>query len=67
MEFGGDIGLWQRRAGTSPEGDARRLAVFEALTPRPGDHMLDVGWAAGIWCARWRLRSARRAARSAST
>ena len=47
MKFTGDIGQWQRRAGESPEGVARRLAVFEALMPQPGMRILDIGCGGG--------------------
>jgi hypothetical protein len=35
MDFGEDIGLWQRKLSDGPEGMARRLAVFEALGIKP--------------------------------
>lgn len=47
MEFSGDIGLWQRRINECPEGVSRRLAVFEALMPQAGMHLLDVGCGSG--------------------
>lgn len=47
MEFAGDIGLWQRRVAEGPEGIARRMAVFEALSPRSGAAMLDLGCGGG--------------------
>lgn len=47
MKFTGDIGQWQRRAGESPDGVARRLAVIEALMPYPGMRVLDIGCGGG--------------------
>lgn len=45
--FSGDVGLWQRRVAEGPEGIARRMAVFDALEPRPGQSMLDLGCGGG--------------------
>ena len=47
MDFGGDIGLWQRRIGEGPEGTARRLAVFETLAVETGQAVLDLGCGGG--------------------
>lgn len=46
-DFSGDLGMWQRRVAESPEGFGRRMAVFEALGPRPGQAMLDLGCGGG--------------------
>ncbi|MCZ6722445.1 MAG: methyltransferase domain-containing protein [Gammaproteobacteria bacterium] len=47
MDFGGDIGLWQRRIAEGLEGTARRLAVFEALAVNTGQAVLDLGCGGG--------------------
>ena len=47
MDFIGDVGLWQRRVAECPEGIARRIAVIEALQPRKGWRVLDVGCGGG--------------------
>lgn len=47
MDFSGDIGRWQRRVNECPEGVSRRLAVFDALMPQAGMHVLDVGCGSG--------------------
>lgn len=47
MDFGGDIGLWQRRIAEAPEGMARRGAVFEALAVESGQAILDIGCGGG--------------------
>lgn len=47
MDFEGDIGLWQRRVGQTPEGVSRRSSVFGALDPQPGERILDVGCGGG--------------------
>ena len=47
MDFGGDIGLWQRKAAEAPEGIARRMAVFEALAIESGQAVLDLGCGGG--------------------
>jgi SAM-dependent methyltransferase len=47
MDYGGDIGLWQRRLGKGPEGTARRLAVFKALAIKTGQSILDLGCGGG--------------------
>ena len=43
MDFGGDIGLWQRKVAEGPEGIARRMAVFAALAVESGQAVLDIG------------------------
>lgn len=47
MDFSGDIGLWQRKIAEGPEGAARRMATFEALTVTPGQAILDLGCGGG--------------------
>lgn len=47
MDFGGDIGLWQRKITEGPEGVARRMAVFEALAVESGQAVLDLGCGGG--------------------
>ncbi len=47
MDFGGDIGLWQRKIAECQEGTSRRLAVFEALGIQSGQSVLDLGCGAG--------------------
>lgn len=47
MDFTGDFGLWQRRVAESPEGVARRMAVFEALAVESGQAILDLGCGGG--------------------
>ena len=47
MDFGGDIGLWQRKLSEGPEGTARRLAVFKALAIKTGQSILDLGCGGG--------------------
>ena len=47
MDFGGDFGLWQRNIAESPEGTARRLAVFDALAVNTGQAVLDLGCGGG--------------------
>ena len=47
MDFGGDIGLWQRKVAEAPEGVARRMAVFEALAVESGQAYLDLGCGGG--------------------
>ena len=47
MEFDGDIGLIQRKVANVPEGEARRNAVFDALAPKPGQVILDIGCGGG--------------------
>jgi SAM-dependent methyltransferase len=47
MDFGGDIGLWQRKLSECPEGTARRLAVFKALAIKTGQSILDLGCGGG--------------------
>ena len=48
MDFGGDIGLWQRKIAEGLEGTSRRLAVFEALAINSGQALLDLGCGGGI-------------------
>ena len=47
MDFGGELGLWQRNIAESLEGTARRLAVFEALAVNTGQAVLDLGCGGG--------------------
>jgi len=47
MDFDGDFGLWQRKIAESLEGQARRLAVFEALSIKTGQAILDLGCGGG--------------------
>ena len=47
MDFGGDIGLWQRKIAEGLEGTSRRLAVFEALAISSGQTVLDLGCGGG--------------------
>jgi len=47
VEFGGDIGLWQRRIAEGPEGIARRMAVYDALGIESGQALLDFGCGGG--------------------
>lgn len=47
MDFGGDIGLWQRKIAEGLEGTARRLAVIEALAIGSGQAILDLGCGGG--------------------
>ncbi len=47
MDFGGDFGLWQRKIAESLEGRTRRLAVFEALSIKTGQAILDLGCGGG--------------------
>jgi ubiquinone/menaquinone biosynthesis C-methylase UbiE len=47
MDFGGDIGLWQRKIAEGLEGTSRRLAVFEALAINSGQAVLDLGCGGG--------------------
>ena len=47
MDFGEEIGLWQRKLSDGPEGMARRLAVFEALGIKTGQSILDLGCGGG--------------------
>ena len=47
MDFSGDFGLWQRKIAESPEGVARRLAVFDALAVEAGQAILDLGCGGG--------------------
>ena len=48
MDFSGDVGAWQRRVAEGPEGAVRRMATFEALSPRPGGAFLDLGCGGGL-------------------
>ncbi|MFV2032923.1 MAG: methyltransferase domain-containing protein, partial [Gammaproteobacteria bacterium] len=47
MEFGGDIGLWQRKITEGPEGISRRLVVLNALEIKSGQAILDLGCGGG--------------------
>ncbi len=47
MDFGDDIGLWQRKIAEGLEGTSRRLAVFEALAINSGQAVLDLGCGGG--------------------
>lgn len=47
LDFGGDIGLWQRKIAEGPEGVARRMAVFEALAIESGQAVLELGCGSG--------------------
>ncbi len=47
MDFSGDFGLWQRKIAESPEGVARRMAVFDALAVEAGQAILDLGCGGG--------------------
>ncbi len=47
MDFGGDIGLWQRKIAEGLEGTSRRLAVFEVLAINSGNAVLDLGCGGG--------------------
>ena len=47
MDFDGDFGLWQRNIAESLEGRTRRLAVFEALSIKTGQAILDLGCGGG--------------------
>ena len=47
MNFGGDIGKWQRSVAESKAGTSRRLAVIEALNIQKGQAFLDVGCGGG--------------------
>jgi arsenite methyltransferase len=47
MDFGGDIGLWQRKIAEGLEGTSRRLAVFDALGIKSGQAVLDLGCGGG--------------------
>jgi SAM-dependent methyltransferase len=47
LDFGGDIGLWQRKVAEGPEGVARRMAVFAALSVGAGQAVLDLGCGGG--------------------
>jgi arsenite methyltransferase len=47
MDFGGDIGLLQRKIAESQEGTSRRFSVFNALSIRSGESVLDLGCGGG--------------------
>lgn len=47
MDFGGDTGFLQRKIAETLEGDARRMAVFEALAIETGQAILDLGCGGG--------------------
>lgn len=48
MEFTGEIAAIQQRLAATQEMAARRLAVVEALSPRRGERVLEVGCGAGL-------------------
>ncbi|MFC1797392.1 methyltransferase domain-containing protein [Pseudomonadota bacterium] len=47
MDFGGDIGIWQRRLAECNEGLERRNATLKAMEIEPGKTYLDVGCGGG--------------------
>lgn len=47
MDFGGDIGMLQRRVTEVPEGAKRRVLAFEALDLVPGFRTLEIGCGGG--------------------
>ena len=47
MDFGGDIGIWQRRLAECNEGLERRNATLKAMAIEPGKTYLDVGCGGG--------------------
>jgi len=47
MEFSGDIGMWQLKIAESPEGHARRMAVFDYLAIEAAQAVLDIGCGGG--------------------
>ena len=47
MDFGGDIGLIQRKIAESQEGTSRRFSVFNALSIKSGQSVLDLGCGGG--------------------
>ena len=47
MDFDDEVGQWQRRMADGREGRARRLAVFDALSPKSGQSFLDIGCGGG--------------------
>ena len=53
MDFDGDFGLWQRNIAESLEGNARRMAVFEALSIESGQAILDLGCGGGYLVRDW--------------
>jgi len=49
MDFTGDMASFQQSVALSHEVAMRRAAVFEALAPRNGEHVLDVGCGGGAY------------------
>jgi ubiquinone/menaquinone biosynthesis C-methylase UbiE len=49
MQFTGDIANIQRRVAQSLDLVARRIAVIDAVQPRTGEHILDVGCGGGFY------------------
>ncbi len=47
MKWSGNVAVWQRKVAEGAEGVARRAAVVEALAPRPGEKILDIGCGGG--------------------
>ncbi|MCH7881335.1 MAG: methyltransferase domain-containing protein [Proteobacteria bacterium] len=47
MDFGGETGIWQRKITEGFEGTSRRMAVFEALSIKSGQTVLDLGCGGG--------------------
>ena len=47
MDFGGDTGYLQRKIAETLEGEARRMAVFDALAIETGQAILDLGCGGG--------------------
>ena len=47
MDFGGEIGIWQRRLAECNEGLERRNATLKAMAIEPGKTYLDVGCGGG--------------------
>jgi len=49
MDFSGDIGRIQRLLAGSHDASVRRAAVFEALSPRTGETVLEIGCGGGAY------------------
>jgi arsenite methyltransferase len=49
MDFSGDIGRIQRSIAGSHDASVRRAAVFEALAPRTGEAVLEIGCGGGVF------------------
>jgi ubiquinone/menaquinone biosynthesis C-methylase UbiE len=47
MDFGGETGIWQRKITEGFEGTSRRMAVFETLSIKSGQTVLDLGCGGG--------------------